>query len=122
MSDITDIKIKTLLMDIDYVSRLIDGLEDESVDVIKELVSHHEATKDSQWVSVKPNSIGYYWLKNGLCNAIIVDVFSHNGQFRFMVNGAFPGVGVEMTGSDALWAGPVPMPLPLPPQTNNNDD
>jgi len=33
-------------MDIDYVSRLIDGLEDESVDVIKKLVSHYEATKE----------------------------------------------------------------------------
>jgi len=109
MSDITDIKIKTLLMDIDYVSRLIDGLEDESVDVIKELVSHYEVTKDSQWVSVddrlpeEGQQVLAYGITTGNQHTPVTLDCIYSGRVKFISN-------------ISHWK-----PLQLPPQTGESE-
>jgi len=114
MSDITDIKIKTLLMDIDFVSRLIDGLEDESVDVIKKLISHYEATKDGQWIDrskQNPKERGQYLVYRAGC---FQRELANFGTSKGWDNGRYR---LDNPYRVTHW-----QPLPLPPQTTSEDD
>jgi len=65
------------------------------------------------WTANEPTEIGYYWFKAAdFENAVIVDVFNHNGSMRFMIDGLYPGVSVEMVSSNARWSDkPIKRPI-----------
>lgn len=86
-----------------------------------ELVAENARLKDElkepqvvKWVKDAPSEVGWYWYsaRNDIYPTMVY-VFKLQESYRFVVDGAYPGVSVNVVSRDARWCGPFRATEPL---------